>query len=107
MVVNRWACVVASPSVQVRAPARLFNRPVGITKAPSSTKAPGGRRPDYRDVEMGLGVKVGTDAGPVLLFANHRGPSVSARAAALMLDIEGGVSFTARVSRVEVNGIRV
>lgn len=82
-------------------------------------------------LEMGLGVKVGIDAGPVLLFANHRGPSgisgdavniasklcedlgienmvnVTARAAALMRDIEGGVAFSTRVSRVEVSGIRL
>ena len=82
-------------------------------------------------LEMGLGVKVGIDAGPVLLFANHHGPSgiagdavniasklcedlgvenmltVTARAAALMHDITGGAPFSTRVSRVEVSGIRL
>ncbi|MEQ1728514.1 MAG: hypothetical protein ABL982_09035 [Vicinamibacterales bacterium] len=82
-------------------------------------------------LEMGIGVKVGIDAGPVLLFTNHRGPSgvsgdavniasklcedlgvenmvnVTARAAAPMRDIQGGVPFTARLSRVEVSGIRL
>lgn len=82
-------------------------------------------------LEMGIGVKVGIDYGPVLLFTNHRGPSgisgdavnmasklcedlgienmmnVTARAAALMHDIEGGVPFSARVSQVVVSGIRL
>ena len=81
-------------------------------------------------VEAGLPVKIGIDAGPVLLFTNPRGRSgisgdavniaskisedfgvvnmvsVTSRAASAVRGLSGGVPFQGKVSRVFVSGVR-
>jgi hypothetical protein len=81
-------------------------------------------------VESGLPVKIGIDAGPVLVFTNRRGRSgisgdavniaskiaedvgvvnmisVTSRAAGAVRGVDGAIPFHARVSRVSISGVR-
>jgi class 3 adenylate cyclase len=82
-------------------------------------------------VESALPVKIGVDAGPVLLFAKPRGPSgisgdavniaskisedlgivntvsVTARVAKALRGLNGAVPFQATISRIAISGIRL
>jgi class 3 adenylate cyclase len=84
-----------------------------------------------RFVESGLPVKIGIDAGRVLMFARQRGPSgisgspvnmaskisedvgivnmvsITTRVADHVRGLEGAAPFTARISNVGITGVRV